>query len=101
MLEYVKVGVAHQMHSLKAFHYAKAISEVLPDAIQVADRFHLHQNLLQAVKDAIKRVLLEKIEVTDYAETTINVCSEQEMSKKNILCRKETSKRMKNVEKKK
>lgn len=30
--------------------YAKAIVEDLPDAIQVADHFHLHQNLLEAIK---------------------------------------------------
>lgn len=45
----------------RASSYAKAIKDVLPDAIQVADRFHLYQNLLQAVKDAIGRVLLRKL----------------------------------------
>jgi len=48
-----------------AFSYAKAINDVLPNAIQVADRFHLYRNLPQAVKDAIGRVLPEKVEVTD------------------------------------
>lgn len=31
----------------------KVISEELPDAMQVADRFHLHQNLLEAIKKAL------------------------------------------------
>lgn len=30
----------------RASVYAKVISEELPDAMQVADRFHLHQNFL-------------------------------------------------------
>jgi transposase len=49
----------------RASGYAKAIKDALPDAFQVADRFHLHQNLLHAVKDAIGRVLPEKVEITD------------------------------------
>ena len=39
----------------RASAYAKVISEELPDAIQIADRFHLYQNLLEAVKSAIGR----------------------------------------------
>ena len=34
----------------RASAYASAISEVLPDAMQIADRFHLYQNLLVAIK---------------------------------------------------
>jgi transposase len=49
----------------RAGSYAKAIREALPNAIQVADRFQLHQNLLEAVKDAIGRVLPEKVEITN------------------------------------
>ena len=37
----------------RANAYAKVISEELPDAMQVADRFHLHQNLLEAIKKAL------------------------------------------------
>lgn len=37
----------------RASAYAKIIREELPDAIQVADRFHLHQNLLEAIKKAL------------------------------------------------
>lgn len=39
----------------RASAYAKAILEELPDAMQIADRFHLHQNLLEAVKKALGR----------------------------------------------
>lgn len=41
----------------RASAYAKVISEELPDAMQVADRFHLHQNLLEAVKKALNQNL--------------------------------------------
>ncbi len=34
---------------------AKAIAEELPDARQIADRFHLHQNLLEAITKTIGR----------------------------------------------
>lgn len=33
--------------------YAKVISEELSDAMRVADRFHLYQNLLEAIKKAL------------------------------------------------
>ena len=45
----------------RASAYAKVISEVLPEAMQIADRFHLHQNLLNAVKEALKVELPNKI----------------------------------------
>lgn len=41
----------------RASAYASAIQEVLPDAMQIADRFHLYQNLLEAVQNAIKSVV--------------------------------------------
>ena len=37
----------------RASAYAKVIEEELPGAMQIADRFHLHQNLLQAIKKAL------------------------------------------------
>lgn len=37
----------------RASAYAKAVEEVLPDCMQIADRFHLHQNLLEAVKNVV------------------------------------------------
>jgi transposase len=44
----------------RAGAYASAISQVIPDAIQVADRFHLFNNLMHAVKHAINSQLPEK-----------------------------------------
>jgi len=45
----------------RASAYAKAIADELPNAIQVADRFHLHQNLLTAIKEALKQELPNQI----------------------------------------
>ena len=40
----------HRFTRDRASSYAKAIAEVLPNAMQIADRFHLHQNLLDCIK---------------------------------------------------
>lgn len=45
----------------RASAYASAISEILPDCIQVADRFHLLQNLLGYMKDIFKEEMPAKI----------------------------------------
>lgn len=37
----------------RASAYAKAIEETLPYSMQIADRFHLHQNLLEAIRGAL------------------------------------------------
>jgi len=51
----------------RANAYAKVISDMLPEAMQIADRFHIHQNLLDAVKEALKNVLPNEIEIpNDY-----------------------------------
>ena len=47
----------------RASAYAKVISEELPDAMQIADRFHLHQNLLEAVKKALNQNLSATIKI--------------------------------------
>ncbi len=47
----------------RASAYAAAIQEVLPDALQVADRFHLHQNLLEAVKNTVNSIVPVDIKI--------------------------------------
>jgi transposase len=47
----------------RAGAYARAISEVLPEAMQIADRFHLYENLLKAVKETIKIELPNQIAI--------------------------------------
>lgn len=60
----------------RAGAYAKAISEALPDAMQIADRFHLHQNLLVAVKESLKREIPNKISIPDGDNPSIETDSE-------------------------
>ena len=43
--------------------YATAISEVLPDAMQIADRFHLHQNLLEAIRKSLNSLIPSTIKI--------------------------------------
>lgn len=64
----------------RAGAYAKAISDELPEAMQIADRFHLHQNLLKAVKEALKHELPNNIAIRDNPET---VLPESDAGKKN------------------
>ena len=41
----------------RASVYSSAIQEILPDAMQIADRFHLHQNLLEAIKNTVNSII--------------------------------------------
>lgn len=61
----------------RAGAYASAISKVIPDAIQVADRFHLFNNFMHAVKHAINSQLPEKIDITEEQENN-KVCDTDE-----------------------
>jgi hypothetical protein len=49
----------------RASAYAAAINEVLPDCLQVADRFHLLQNLIDRPKDVFKAELPSEIFIQD------------------------------------
>lgn len=68
--------------------YAKAVEEILPDCMQIADRFHLHQNLLEAVKSVINSTVPVDIKIPKdaalpYAETAVSDTL-VESSKKNV-----------------
>ncbi len=43
--------------------YAKAINDACPDAVQIADRFHLLKNLLDVLKEFIKIIFTLRIKV--------------------------------------
>ena len=45
----------------RASAYASAINKILPDCVQVADRYHLFENLLEKLKDIFKEELPEEI----------------------------------------
>ena len=71
----------------RASAYASAIQEILPDAIQIADRFHLHQNLLEAIKNTVNSLLPVDIRIpSDYDDTKHTVVEDrEEASKKNAM----------------
>ena len=50
---------------LNGFRKASVISEILPDCIQVADRFHLLQNLLEYMNDIFKEEMPAKLYIQD------------------------------------
>jgi len=60
----------------RASAYAKAISDELPHAMQIADRFHLHQNLLAAIREALKQEIPNKILIPNETE----ICQEPSQS---------------------
>lgn len=49
----------------RASAYANAISDILPDCVQVADRFHLFQNLVEHLKDIFKKDIPDEILIRD------------------------------------
>ena len=70
----------------RASAYSSAITEILPDAMQIADRFHLHQNLLEAIKNTVNSELPVDIRIPSDYDSRENT-SEDETGKKNaMLC---------------
>lgn len=53
----------------RASAYASAIKEILPDAMQIADRFHLHQNFLECIKKVMEQNIPNKIRIEDEPKT--------------------------------
>ena len=49
----------------RASAYTEAINEILPNAIQIADRFHLFENLLKYLKDIFYKEIPDKIVIKD------------------------------------
>lgn len=68
----------------RASAYAKAIEEILPDCMQIADRFHLHQNLMEAINKVLNR---EVPMVTEVMPINNTEDSESEISEE-IPCKK-------------
>ena len=70
----------------RASAYSSAITEILPDAMQIADRFQLHQNLLEAIKNTVNSELPVDIRIPSDYDSRENT-SEDETGKKNaMLC---------------
>ena len=73
----------------RASAYAKAIQEVLPDAMQIADRFHLHQNLLEVIRTSLNSLIPTSIKIPKDIDDNGTLTSEPETfdenSKKNLM----------------
>jgi transposase len=62
----------------RASGYAKAISEILPDCMQVADRFHLIANLIERMREIFKdelpvEIFIKDGEILDYTPKKLKV----------------------------
>lgn len=68
----------------RASAYAKAVEEILPDCMQIADRFHLHQNLM----DAVNKILSREIPATTAIILTEKPQELQEEEKRTPPCKK-------------
>ena len=68
----------------RASAYSAAIKEILPDAMQIADRFHLHQNLLEAIRNTINSVLPVDIRIPSDSNSIAEPSVEND-SKKNAM----------------
>jgi transposase len=81
----------------RATSYAHAVEEVLPNAIQIADRFHITKNLLDALKKTMKAYFPQQIEIEDEIQKPIEHAAESEMinQPKKKRGRKSTKKRRK------
>ena len=66
----------------RASAYAKVIEEELPGAMQIADRFHLHENLLQAIKKALYKEIPSSIKIENNSQASID-SSNDKNNKKN------------------
>ena len=53
----------------RASAYAKVIEQELPGAMQIADRFHIHQNLLQAIKKSLYKEIPSTIKIENDIKT--------------------------------
>ena len=72
----------------RASAYAKAVEEVLPGCMQVADRFHIHQNLMDAVNKVLGReipattAIIEKSDEKTEIKEKLSTSFEDEGKKK-------------------
>ncbi len=76
----------------RANAYATAIQEVLPHAMQIADRFHLHQNLMEAIQKMMSQELPARIRLEDDADSETCV-SKTTVSKSQERILKKTKKK--------
>lgn len=70
----------------RASAYAKAVEEILPDCMQIADRFHLHQNLMDAVNKILSREIPATTAIIDkHSESS---CNDEKPASDKAPCKK-------------
>lgn len=76
----------------RASAYAKAVAEVLPNCMQIADRFHIHQNLMDAVNKVLGRTIpattpvpVENSEKNDSIEPVTSFMPSEDGEKKSVF----------------
>jgi len=62
--------------------YASAINNVLPEAIQIADRFHITKNLLDALNETMKGYMPEVIKIPTDESVETEIAKEKPIVKK-------------------
>ena len=70
----------------RASAYAKAVGEILPDCMQIADRFHLHQNLMDAVNKILSREIPATTAIID--DPSKKPCVDNKQTNEDTPCKK-------------
>ena len=66
----------------RANAYSSAVTKALPDAVQIADRFHITQNLLEALKETMRTYMPEIITVpNDETAESIRIVPQHRIKK--------------------
>lgn len=60
----------------RASAYAKAVEEVLPGCMQIADRFHIHQNLMDAVNKVLGREVPASTAIMEKSDENFEIKAE-------------------------
>lgn len=66
----------------RASAYASAVNNVLPEAVQIADRFHITKNLLEALDASMKSFMPEVVEVPNDESAEPSVAEASQLVKK-------------------
>jgi transposase len=68
----------------RASSYSSAVTKVLPQAVQIADRFHITKNLIDALNETMKSFIPEVIEIptNEPAESTVVTEVKQSVKKR-------------------
>lgn len=66
----------------RANAYSNAVTKALPDAVQIADRFHITQNLLEALKETMRTYMPEIITVpNDEPVESVKIAAQHSIKK--------------------